>query len=123
MLIRYAPLAFIFAFLLNGCSTTSYEFVPPTTEAGRMCTAQCAIAKESCLGDAEAQGVRNKATCEQLSSQEYTSCLINANNAEQKKACQKKKRICIEYASTDRCEKRYRGCFVGCGGRVVEFER
>lgn len=114
-------LAAIVAPMLVACGTT-YEYVPPKTDQGRQCAAQCGAAQETCRSSATAQADRNEARCERESSNDYTTCLIIATTTEQKAACGKKRRYCGHYADTSTCEKAYRNCFVTCGGQVIERE-
>lgn len=106
---------------LTGCATT-YEFVPPTTEAGRLCVTQCAAVRESCVANAQAQANREFERCERASDQEFTRCLILADTKEKKAACDKRRRYCGEFVNDEPCEERYRSCFQVCGGRVIEKE-
>ena len=80
---------------LTGCATT-YEFVPPTTEAGRLCVTQCAAVRESCVANAQAQANREFERCERASDQEFSRCLILADTKEKKAACDKRRRYCGE---------------------------
>lgn len=108
--------------LISGCSTTTYQYVPPATEQGKFCIAQCTNARQSCFSDAESRAVRDRASCESRSYQTFTLCLIQANTKDEKKACEKRRPQCFEFANTAACEQTYRSCYAACGGKVTEVE-
>ena len=110
------------SWVLAGCSTITYEFVPPATESGRLCVTQCAAVRESCMANAQAQATREYERCERSNDQEFTRCLILADTKEKKAACEKRRRYFGEYVNDEPCEERYRSCFQVCGGRVIERE-
>lgn len=110
--------------LMVGCSTTRYEYIPPTTDQGKTCAAQCGASRELCRSDAKATAARRHASCERTRASAYTNCLILAKNSTEKAACAKKeqKAYCGEIAITNHCDDSYRECYATCGGKVIAHE-
>jgi hypothetical protein len=107
--------------LLSGCVTT-YEYVVPASDAGRLCVTQCAAVQETCRGNAQAQASRDYERCESREKDKLVRCLLLADTKEKKASCQKKRDYCIEFADDESCESRYRACYQMCGGQVIERE-
>lgn len=107
--------------LLSGCFTT-YEYIVPESDAGKLCVTQCAAVQETCRGNAQAQANRDADRCERRENDNLVRCLLLADTKEKKASCQKKREYCGEYADVGPCETRYRACYQACGGRVIEHE-
>ena len=57
--------------LLAACTTTTYEFIVPASDAGKLCVTQCAGIREQCRGNEMQRAQHEKAFCER--SEEHTS--------------------------------------------------
>lgn len=102
---------------LAGCGPTIvYDYVPPSSPEGRVCTAQCQS---------------SAAMCRQMQQSNYQQCQSNYTLMMQNyNACRDSKgKHCVMppscmMSSTTHCDKGYRECFAACGGtvsaRVVE---
>lgn len=117
-----AVLALLF---IAGCETTSYEYVAPVSDQGRMCVTQCAGIKETCRGNELRQAQRGKESCERTNDIKLSACLSKASNKDQRDGCDKERNrnSCWTSDTTYRCEKEYRSCFVNCGGAVIETRK
>jgi hypothetical protein len=111
-------LLIVLAALLASCSTTTYEFVVPASDAGKICVTQCAGIREQCRGNEMQRAQSDKAFCERNAESGYRACLsaATANKTDPGK-CQR--RSCYSSENTYRCDNDYQQCFVNCGGQVI----
>lgn len=113
------------ALLATGCETVRYRMIPPPTESGRLCIAQCAAVREMCLGGERQEAFYAQEQCERRVDRDYRRCLeqYRGDYAKQKN-CDSIRGQCWVPADTGRCEHDYRTCFTNCGGQVIqEIER
>ena len=105
--------------VLSGCETISYRMTPPPSEMGRLCIAQCAGVRETCLGREEQRAYREREDCERRSERRLRQCLAEAGSDEpRRKKCHRQSGGCYRSADTSRCEEDYRQCYANCGGRI-----
>ena len=111
-------LLIVLAALLASCTTTTYEFVVPASDAGKICVTQCAGIREQCRGNEMQRAQSDKAFCERNAESGYRACLsaATANKTDPGK-CQR--RSCYASENTYRCDNDYQQCFVNCGGQVI----
>ena len=118
LLTRGLP-ALLLALLLSACQTTTYEFVVPASDAGKLCVTQCAGIREQCRGNEMQRAQHEKAFCERNADANYRACLATAaSNKTDPGKCQRQS--CYVSENNYRCESEYQQCFVNCGGRVIE---
>ncbi len=106
------PILSMLLLVLGGCGPRIvYDFVPPETQEGRICAAQCQNAAAQCrqMQQMMAQQCRNTYN---LMQQNYNACKEGGGQH------------CIRpascpYVSTSECAQNYRECFAACGGRVI----
>jgi len=104
--------------LLAACTTTTYEFVVPASESGKLCVTQCAGIREQCRGNEMQRAQSDKAFCERSAESGYRACLSSATaNKTDPGKCQR--RSCYASENTYRCDSEYQQCFVNCGGQVI----
>ncbi len=118
-IIRFGIAAF-FLTLIAACS--HYEYHPPATEAGRLCTVQCAAVREMCISNENVRAQNEKYACEQRNRRNYDQCMRRAEDKDDARACARAQPTCYASASTFRCEENYRSCYVNCGGQVIRVE-
>jgi hypothetical protein len=102
----------LLASVLIGCGPQIvYDYLPPESEVGRACTAQCQI------------GANN---CRQMKQMANQQCQNNYNAMQQNyNACKATgAKHCVgptpcPYSSTSECDQNYRECFSACGGTVI----
>lgn len=118
---RISKLAFIaplLALLLASCQTTTYEFVVPASDAGKLCVTQCAGIREQCRGNEMQRAQSDKAFCERNAESGYRACLgTAASNKTDPGKCHRPS--CYASVNHYRCESEYQQCFVNCGGKVI----
>lgn len=140
---------FLSIFLLpffSGCQSVRYVFIPPLTDGGKMCTAECTKIRNEC----ELEAQKDYQECQRrydFENRIYLDCLRESRwekpiyrciNDGSKRffACQeqfeaqmhfyrmKKSIICNSpsycYPNDSICENNYRQCFEGCGGTVIK---
>ena len=112
--------ALTFVFLLAGCTTTRYDYYPPSTEQGRFCITQCAGVREMCQGNEIQRAQYEQALCERRSESMYRTCLRHADSNDEAKRCYRQS--CFSHENTWRCDEDYRQCFVNCGGAIQVIE-
>lgn len=110
---------FVLPVLVSGCETISYRLTPPPTEMGRLCIAQCAGVRETCLAREEQKARDERQDCERREERRLRQCLHDAgNDQERRKKCHKYSSGCWSSAQTENCEAAYRDCYAICGGRI-----
>ncbi len=108
----------LLALLLNACQTTTYEFIVPASDAGKLCVTQCAGIREQCRGNEMQRAQSDKAFCERSAESGYRACLATAaSNKTDPGKCHRQS--CYASENTYRCESEYQQCFVNCGGQVI----
>lgn len=108
----------VLAVLLGSCTTTTYEYVAPATESGKLCVTQCAGIREQCRGNEIQRAQSDKAICERSAESSYRACLSTAASSKTDPGkCQR--RSCYASENTYRCDNDYQQCFVNCGGQVI----
>ncbi len=118
LLSRALPFLFL---LLAACTTTRYEFVPPTTEAGLSCVSQCSAQRETCVVDEQQRAMFEQAACERRNWWNYRFCMMGAFSRRDAWFCESNLRTCWAYDYTWRCEGGFRKCYSACGGRVIKI--
>jgi hypothetical protein len=104
--------------LLAACTTTTYEFVVPASESGKICITQCAGIREQCRGNEMQRAQSDKAFCERNAESGYRACLATAaSNKTDPGKCHRQS--CYASENHYRCESEYQQCFVNCGGQVI----
>jgi hypothetical protein len=111
---RLARLAGLFLMLMvvSGCGPQIvYDYVPPDTNEGRVCAAQCQSTATNCR--------QMKQMVSQQCQNNYNAMLQNYNACREVGA-----KHCVgptpcPYSSTSECDQNYRECFAACGGTVV----
>ncbi len=99
--------------------STNYKYIPPQSENGRMCIANCSS---------------NNNTCEQMCNSNRTSCRMMNTTADLAAAAIDKGKTTTKRANTnanrsncdyeynicrDNCGDNYRSCYQNCGGQVI----
>lgn len=114
-----------FLLILTGCGPiyrTTYSYVPPANERGKMCVIQCQTSKKMCENLCEAKNSectyreRDKAHFEYESyvrkqEMEHQPVLRDLDSFYNRSACSQ---------FSCGCEEDYRSCYQLCGGQVVE---
>ena len=120
--------------LVAGCSAggsfvpPAYTLTPPANPGGRMCTLQCAQAREycrescgythrQCVTDVQAAGMRYYAEYAKEQFATNQSIELRPRDFEQATGCDNAQTAC-----TEDCESVYRLCFGNCGGTVERQE-
>lgn len=111
LLVRSASVLMISVWLAGCGPQIVYDFIPPESNEGRICTAQC----------------QNTATnCRQMKQMVNQQCQNNYNAMQQNyNACKESgAKHCVSptpcpFNSTSECDQSYRECFAACGGRVI----
>ena len=100
---------------LIGCGPT-YQFTPPPTQIGQVCTMQCQTSADQCrsLKSQEYQQCQWRRDMEQRA---YDSC-VATNGA---MACSGPTTMCL-MPNTSECDARFRTCYQACGGTVTEVK-
>lgn len=106
------------AVLFAACTT--YEYIPPTSDAGRQCVASCENARQVCIAGSHQTAATNKASCETRETNRLALCLAAARDQAARDQCSKGRNNCFAVADTYRCENSHRACFTTCGGQVIE---
>ena len=115
--------AAVLAFALLAGACTSYQYVPPASEAGRQCVTTCDTNRQICIAGKEQAAASQNQACETRRAVQLASCLATALTPEARNYCNKVAPRCSgNYASTGGCDDGYRACYVQCGGRVVEVK-
>lgn len=108
-------------FLVSAC--TSYQYVPPASEAGRQCVTTCDTNRQICIAGREQAAASQNQACETRRAVQLASCLATAFTPEARNYCNKVAPTCSSnFASTGACDDGYRACYVQCGGRVIEVK-
>lgn len=110
------------ALLLTLSACTTYEYLPPTTDAGRACASQCEQPRESCISSAQDRAEAKAKECRQTRTFTLALCLAGASDKAQKDKCHERSPACIAVPLTESCEASFRRCYTSCGGRVIEVE-
>lgn len=110
-------------FLLAACKTTHYDYTPPATDQGRLCTAQCSNTREICRGNENRRAQMERSNCERSANAGYYACLSHAGNRDQEKDCERRRPGCWASEDYERCERDYRQCFSNCGGEVRSYKK
>lgn len=107
--------------LMAGC--VSYDYLPPTSDAGRQCIATCATAKQTCeAGKAQATAMERN-TCQMNENYQLSQCLADANDDKAKKKCREAVGNCsYVFAHGFSCSTDYDRCYTDCGGLIVPRE-
>lgn len=124
---RSAPtLCLATSLLLAACST--FDYIPPATDAGKQCVATCEVASQTCqAGVRQAKALQN-AMCESQKSNELTNCLSDAKSREQRKDCKERatskcgfgNSMHLGFGGGNDCSGTYDRCFTNCGGEIIE---
>ena len=93
---------------------TDYQFTPPSSTTGRVCTQQCENSKFQCqqMEEMSADRCRDRAQIEQQRCEDN----IRWREGRDPKWYECGAESCS--ANTDRCDAQYRSCYQACGGRV-----
>ena len=145
---KYVALCVIIL-LLTGCTSTQYRYIPPPTEAGLNCVAQCQQYQNVCTNNEQINAMAAYQQCETISAVEYDRCLRDADmdfHKCNKKAkhdykrclkhdkdpgkCRKKKcskphcykNRCYKTTNYSMCKSNFRECYEQCGGIVHIIE-
>ncbi|WP_145985542.1 hypothetical protein [Marilutibacter maris] len=103
---------------------TTYDYLPPVSDAGRECAAICTHAKQVCeAGKAEAEAVA-RSDCQAGSDYLLSECLADAEDDDEKGACRLQARDCsVPYPPVGLdCRPDFDRCYTDCGGRIVPRE-
>lgn len=118
--------AALLAIALAGCTT--YDYVPPASEAGRQCLATCEVARQTCRAGVSQTGAQQAATTELARSNQLVTCLAGATSADDRKACQRGANNGVLLNTQQhsqpigelQCSSTYDQCFTNCGGQIIE---
>ena len=123
---------------------TEVTLTPPESEQGRICIAQCQNTEEICRArvdteaarcelEAERDADRRRRQCERRVDRKLDICRAGASTASELGACHAKHGLgSTERARCDRrplnqcrpdydrCQQRFEGCYIGCGGQVAK---
>ena len=103
------------ACLLSACGPRIvYDYQPPETEVGRLCTAQCSNTKTLCTQSEEHRYQQCQSNY-QLMLSNYNACV-----AAEGKGCISPT-LCSP-SSTYQCNQGFRECYKACGGQVTARE-
>ncbi|MBK1704415.1 hypothetical protein CKO40_07660 [Halochromatium glycolicum] len=97
---------------LVGCGPRIvYDYIPPESTEGRVCTSQCQNAASNCR--------QMKQIMNQQCQNNYSVMQQNYNACKESGA-----KHCVSpspcpYSSTLACDQGYRECFAACGGKVI----
>lgn len=97
---------------LAGCGPQIvYDFIPPESDAGRICAAQCQSTATSCR--------QMKQMVNQQCQNNYNAMQQNYNACKESGA-----KHCVgptpcPFNSSSECDQNYRECFAACGGQVI----
>lgn len=118
--IRYVALLAL-TLLVSAC--TSYQYVPPPTEAGRQCVTSCDTNRQICIAGKEQAAASQSQGCEMRRAVQLSNCLSVALTPQARAYCNKVAPHCTgSTANTGACDSGYRACYVQCGGRVIEVK-
>ena len=138
-------------FFMVGCSSTTYDYIAPTTAEGLQCTAKCNMIYDGCIAREQQRAYDEQAQCERLddapywqcltfaevsydnclssAERSYRDCLRYSNNAlecySQRSTCEMPSctpRNCSVAPDKRGCLQRFNTCFTSCGGEVIEVE-
>ena len=100
----------------------SYQYIPPTTDAGRQCVATCEIGQQSCMANAQRAAESASHTCEMNRAYALDRCLDGASSQADRQSCNKSAsaNYCGRSVNPYECEPQYRRCFTACGGQAIE---
>ncbi len=98
--------------MLSACTTISYQFVPPSTQAGRMCLNECLRYKSKC-----------KNNCEMKDMQQQSLNIMTNAVANNKNNYYTSPSYYNNYQCISDCEEDYRSCYENCGGQVIRVEQ
>ena len=118
---KYIYLVLSFCLLIS-CTTYRYEYIAPTTEAGKMCAMQCMSTKQMCYNSMGFQTQNNATMCHQQNSMSYQNCVARAQNHDDVKKCNPNPQYCPTNPNYYQCDESYRQCFATCGGTVNVFK-
>nr|WP_320193390.1 hypothetical protein [uncultured Desulfobacter sp.] len=145
---KYA-VAIVIILLLTRCTSTRYRYIPPPTEAGLNCVAQCQQYKNVCMNNEQIHAMAAYRECEAISAVEYDRCLRDADmdfhacnkkakrdykhclkhNKDHSKCREKKcrkthcyKSRCYETGNYSMCKNNFRECYQQCGGIIEIIE-
>lgn len=97
---------------LAGCGPQIvYDFVPPESSEGRICTSQCQNAATNCR--------QMKQIVNQQCQNNYSAMQQNYNACKESGAKHCVSPTPCPYNSTSECDQNYRECFAACGGTVI----
>lgn len=105
---------------LSACTT--FEFIPPNSDAGRQCVATCETALKTCEAGAKQAAATKEAACESRESNVLALCLALASDKPAKEKCTKARKTCFAVPESYRCAVDHRNCFRNCGGKVIEVK-
>ena len=114
---------------------TTYSYIPPQSNSGRMCLMQCNQMKMMCQQSASMQNMQNNmqnAQCEQIA-ETNAQLAYEAYKEKRQSEGRKIKKSVNDFLDTSSCNNNYfnnnnaggdcegnfRDCFVSCGGQVV----
>ncbi|MDD3609580.1 MAG: hypothetical protein PHI49_07490 [Halothiobacillaceae bacterium] len=109
---------------LVGCGPiyrTEYRYTPPQDMAGKQCINQCGSIREMCRSTAENRAAQERASCQQNASIRYAACVATAKDDSARRACNPNA-YCNREADTSHCEREYRQCYQGCGGKIDSYQ-
>jgi len=109
-------------FCISSCTTYSYQYIAPTTEAGKTCATQCMTTKQVCYNATVQQAQNNVNICHQQNSFSYQACVSRAQSHDDVKKCNPNPQYCQGTPNYWQCDESYRQCFSTCGGTVNIYE-
>lgn len=112
----------ILIMLISGCTSIQYQYIPPTTDAGRQCVTTCDTNRQICIAGKEQVAETRNEACENRNSNSRIVCLATARTDAERQACtNKRESYCSNYSDSDSCDTSYRFCYTQCGGQVKQI--
>lgn len=118
--IRYGLLGCL-ALTLIQAACVNYQYIPPTTDAGRQCVAACDAPQQACIADHRQRAENRVRSCQMERSFRLDQCLASAGSDKDRQNCaQAADRSCETATDTSGCSAEFRRCYTTCGGQVAE---
>lgn len=106
--------------LLSACGPhyrTTYDYTPPRSRIGKLCSAQCAVNHDGCRGNARNLAQSQYSQCEIQAQQDYQACFSAPADPRQPHTCIL--RHCQSQTDYGSCDADYHSCYSACGGEVA----
>lgn len=108
----------VFSCLLLAC--TDYRIVRPTTEAGKLCAAECDKTKATCDFHADADAGA-AGSCESGNERAEEICSRHEGEFHDRCMAAESTPVCVDPAPEyGPCKSKWELCVLSCGGRMVE---